>query len=143
MKTLACLSLAAIAAATSARAAYTLDWSTMDAGGARGTAGSFEMQGTLGQPDVASGSAGSVVFSGGYWSLIDEPLPPLLRIFRVKDDIVLAWPDAWTGLKLQASPDLVEPKWTDIPIPPIVVGSEKQIIWGTATGRHFFRLQRP
>ena len=85
----------------------------------------------------------SVVFSGGYWSLIDEPLPPLLRIFRVKDDIVLAWPDAWTGLKLQASPDLVEPKWTDIPIPPIVVGSEKQIIWGTATGRHFFRLQRP
>jgi hypothetical protein len=114
----------------------------MDAGGGRGTAGTFEMQGTLGQPDVASGSAGGAVFVGGYWSLIDEPMP-LLRIFRVKEGIVLAWPNPSTGFHLQASPDLLPAKWTDVSIQPVVVESEMQFLWGQPSGRHFFRLTRP
>ena len=74
-----------------AHAQYVIDWSTMDGGGGSGNAGSFAMQGTLGQPDATTGTAGTVLFRGGYWSLLDEALP-LLRIFRADANVVLACP---------------------------------------------------
>ena len=114
----------------------------MDAGGGSGAAGTFAMQGTLGQIDTATGAAGSVVVVGGYWSLLDDPLP-LLRIFHFKENIVLAWPDPSTGFALQTSPDLVTGSWTAVTIAPVIVGSEKQVTWGPPVGRHFFRLRRP
>lgn len=139
MKTLALLFLAAVA---SARAAYTLDWLTMDGGAGRGAAGSFAMQSTLGQPDIATGSAGSFVFVGGYWSLVDEPLP-LLRIFQEKAGIVLAWPNPSDGFHLQTSPNLLPSTWADVAVQPVIVGSEKQVTWGQPSGQRFFRLRRP
>ena len=138
VKTFALLILAAV---SSARAQFSIDWHTMDGGGGSGAAGSFEMHGTLGQPDVASGAAGNVVFAGGYWSLLDEPLP-LLRIFRFNRDIVLAWPNPSPGFGLQTSPDLVAPSWTAVAIEPVKVGDELQVTWGPPDGQRFFRLSK-
>jgi len=100
------------------------------------------MNGTLGQIDATSGSAGSVVFLGGYWSAIAEELP-LLRIFRFKGNIILAWPDPSFGFVLEATPDLVMPDWNEVVIDPVIVEDEKQVIWGPPVGNHFFRLHRP
>jgi hypothetical protein len=100
------------------------------------------MHGTLGQPDAFSGAAGSVVFVGGYWSLLDEPIP-LLRIFQTGADIVLAWPNPSPGFGLETSPDLVVPSWVPVTIAPVKVGSEFQVTWGPPSGRRFFRLHRP
>ena len=139
MKTLALLFLSAVATAS---AQYTIDWQTMDAGGGSGTAGAFAMSGTLGQFDATTGAAGTVIFLGGYWSLLDEPLP-LLRIFRNGANIVLAWPNPSPGFSLQESPDLLASTWTAVSIAPVKVGSELQVTWGPPVGRHFFRLHRP
>jgi hypothetical protein len=130
------------AVALNARAQYTIDWFTMDAGGGSGSAGTFVMSGTIGQIDATSGSAGSVVFLGGYWSAIAEELP-LLRIFRFNGRIILAWPDPSPGFVLQSTPNLLVPHWNEVSIAPVIVGSEKQVMWGVPVDKHFFRLHRP
>lgn len=135
------LALLLLTAAT-ASAQYTIDWRSMDAGGGSGSAGTFAMNGTLGQTDAATGAAGGLVFLGGYWSLLGDPIP-LLRIFRFKGDIILAWPDPSVGFVLQATPDLTPADWHDVAITPDIVEGEKQVIWGPPAGHHFFRLRRP
>jgi hypothetical protein len=139
MKTIPLLFFVAISAAN---AQYTIDWFTMDGGGGSGTAGTFAMSGTIGQLDATSGSAGNVVFLGGYWSVIAEELP-ILRIFRFNSNIVLAWPDPSTGFILETKADLFAPQWNEVSIEPKIVGTEKQVTWGVPVDKHFFRLHRP
>jgi hypothetical protein len=45
-----------------------LSWHTMDTGGAmRLTGGSFELSGTIAQPDASAHSGGPFTLSGGFW----------------------------------------------------------------------------
>ena len=129
-------------AAATASADYTVDWSTMDAGAGRGTAGTFAMESTLGQIDAITGTTGAHVLRGGYWALVEEPLP-LLRIFVFKENLILAWPDPSPGFVLQASPELLPATWTEVAIAPQIINGEKQVTWGPPTGRRFFRLRHP
>jgi hypothetical protein len=131
-----------LATAATAAAQYTMDWHTMDGGGASGAGGTYEMRGTLGQPDAYSGNSPTVQFAGGFWSFPDDALP-LLRIFIHNGDIVLAWPEPSPGFVLQETPDLAVPDWADIPYAPSLVGEEWMLNWGPPVGKHFFRLRRP
>jgi hypothetical protein len=68
--------LAAICVATLAQAAYaqpTIDWYTIDGGGGTSTGGSFELSGTIGQPDAGVMSGGSFELSGGFWTASPPP----------------------------------------------------------------------
>lgn len=136
------LPLFLLAVAATAHAQYTIDWFTMDGGGGRGTLGSYEIAGTIGQPDVATGSIGPFTFIGGYWSHPNDPLPKL-RIFLAGQSVVLAWPHPSPGFELQASPALLPAEWKFVDAPPVIVGTENQVLWGAARGRYFFRLTRP
>jgi hypothetical protein len=131
-----------LVSAVSAHAQFKVDWSTMDGGGGSGTAGTYSMRGTIGQIDANTGSAGNVLFHGGYWSVPDEE-SPVLRIFRSGSLIVLAWPNPSPGFNLQASPGLNPSDWLNVSIAPTVVDKEKQVTWGRPDGAHFFRLHRP
>ena len=52
----------------SAPAGYTLDWRTVDGGGATSSAGgSYSLGGTIGQPDAGTSSGGTYTLSGGFW----------------------------------------------------------------------------
>ena len=52
----------------SALAGYTLDWWTVDSGGATSSAGGgYSLGGTLGQPDAGASTGGSYALSGGFW----------------------------------------------------------------------------
>ena len=54
---------------TSALTGYTLNWWTVDGGGATSsTGGSYSLDGTIGQPDTGTSSGGSYTQSGGFWS---------------------------------------------------------------------------
>jgi hypothetical protein len=46
---------------------YDLTWFTVDGGGGASAAGSYVLNGTLGQPDVGAPSGGSYTLEGGYW----------------------------------------------------------------------------
>ena len=50
---------------------YTIDWYKIAGGGGTSTGGTYQVSGTIGQPD-ASGttSGGNYTLTGGFWSLI-------------------------------------------------------------------------
>ncbi len=48
--------------------AYTIDWYTIDSGGAQNlSGGSYTLSGTTGQFDAGSQSSGAYSLKGGYW----------------------------------------------------------------------------
>lgn len=52
----------------SALGGYTLDWWTVDGGGATSsTNGSYSLAGTIGQPDAGTSIGGTYTLSGGFW----------------------------------------------------------------------------
>jgi hypothetical protein len=52
----------------SALGVYTLDWWTVDGGGATfSTGGSYSLGGSIGQPDAGTSSGGSYALVGGFW----------------------------------------------------------------------------
>ena len=63
------VALAATAAFALAPAPFTLDWFTVDGGGAmRSTGGGFELSGTIGQSDATAPLAGEgFQLTGGFW----------------------------------------------------------------------------
>ncbi len=66
VRTLAALSIIAMGAAIADD--YTLDWRTMDGGGAtRSTGGAFALSGTIGQADAGVLAGGPFTLSGGFW----------------------------------------------------------------------------
>jgi hypothetical protein len=47
---------------------YTIDWYTIDGGGAQNlTGGTYALSGTIGQPDAGSQSGGTYTLNGGFW----------------------------------------------------------------------------
>jgi hypothetical protein len=47
---------------------YTLDWWTVDGGGATLiTGGSYSLGGTIGQPDAGASNGGTYTVDGGFW----------------------------------------------------------------------------
>jgi hypothetical protein len=50
-----------------ARAQFSIDWYTIDSGGGISSGGSFEVAGTIGQPDAGSHSGGAFQVDGGFW----------------------------------------------------------------------------
>ncbi len=131
------------AAATSAPAQYTLDWSTMDGGGESRTAGTLTMHGTLGQPDAATFvvATGFSCF-GGYWSLTEEDTLPTLRMFPAGAGFFLAWPLPSPGWRLQSSSDMVT--WSDVTTAPTATAGEYQVPWDSVSAtRRYFRLTKP
>jgi hypothetical protein len=52
----------------SALGGYTLNWWTVDGGGATSsTGGSYSLGGTIGQPDAGTSAGGTYALSGGFW----------------------------------------------------------------------------
>lgn len=53
---------------------YELTWSTIDSGGATfSTGGSYELGGTMGQPDAGNVSGGTYSLGGGFWGFLAPP----------------------------------------------------------------------
>jgi hypothetical protein len=69
------VSLLLIVAMTARAADFTIDWWTMDGGGAMGTSGgSYELSGTIGQPDAGVAlSGGNFELTGGFWFATPSP----------------------------------------------------------------------
>jgi hypothetical protein len=58
--------------------------------------------------------------------------------------VSVSWGTGATGFTLQSSTNLVEPKvWTDVSVPPIVIGTNYYTLLPTTDVKTFFRLYRP
>ena len=56
---------------------FDLSWNTIDGGGGTSSGGTFEVTGTIGQPDASSSmlTGGTFSLSGGFWPGTATPIP--------------------------------------------------------------------
>ena len=135
MKTQPILILLILATAGHARAQFTLDWSTADAGGGECSGGAYSLRGTIAQTDAAApASGGTLSLDGGYWTFPDAspPLPEL--VIRLDSGfVILNWQETDTAVVLESSTDLQ--LW--LPVDPQPVTN----VWAAPQSeRGFFRL---
>jgi hypothetical protein len=131
-----------------AGAAYTLDWTTMDAGGGASKGGAYTVTGTIGQTDPGVLTGGRYALSGGFWAmpeLLQTPGGPPLRIEKAvqADTYLLAWPAPSPGWVIQTSEDLEN--WYPLTATPSVIAGENRVnAWVPSRPRKFFfRLALP
>ena len=63
--------LLALSTATLCAQTYTIDWYKIAGGGGTSTGGTYQVSGTIGQPDASGAmSGGDYSLTGGFWSLI-------------------------------------------------------------------------
>jgi len=93
---------------------YTVDWYKIAGGGGTSTGGTYQVNGTIGQPDASLAmSGGSYSVTGGFWSLISVvqmPGLPKLIITHGGNTVTVSWPDAATNTyTLQQNATLAPP----------------------------------
>ena len=125
---------------------YSVDWYKIAGGGGTSTGATYQVTGTIGQPD-ASGttSGGNYTLTGGFWSLIaavQTAGAPTLTITHIGNSVKFSWPYPSTGWTLQQNPNLKTTSWStsggvanD--------GTNNFITVTSPTGNLFFRLSNP
>ena len=126
---------------------YSIDWFKIAGGGGISTGATYQVTGTIGQPDAGGAmSGGSYSLTGGFWSLISVVQTlgaPPLTITHSGNSVTVSWPYPSTGWTLQQNPNLaVTGGWTasggisnD--------GVNNYITITSPAGNQFFRLQHP
>ena len=120
---------------------YTIDWHTVDGGGAmNGTGGPYTLSGTIGQPDA--GILGGGALDGGFWGLFG-PLQPLLNIQGFGANVIISWPSPSTGFALQETTDLVAGVWSYVVQVPSDNGTTKSVTTPASGTTKYYRLRNP
>jgi len=145
MKTLI-LAWSLLLTATGFAQQYSVDWFKIAGGGGTSAAATYQITGTVGQPDAGGAmTGGNYSLTGGFWSLISvlqTPGAPLLTITHSGNTVKVLWPYPSTGWTLQQNSDLTTANWTasggisnD--------GVNNFITLISPTGNLFFRLSKP
>ena len=128
------------------RAAFTMEWWTVDGGGGTSTGGAFSVTGTTGQPDAGERhSGGAVWLRGGFWSF-DEggALPPSLAIFLTAANAVqVLWPSPSAGFVLQQTSNLLQEAWAAPAESTQDDGTNRYILVNPPAPRRYYRLLKP
>ncbi len=132
-------------APSTARAqAYTVDWSSLDAGGGFSAGGGFAITSTVGQPDMGAASNDAFSINGGFWSIFVPPpfRPPFLSVTRQGASIRVSWPRASAGFTLDQS-SAVTGSWSQVALPYITNATEISVLIASPGSNRFYRLRRP
>ena len=97
-----CIVLLACFCLRSLGQSYSIDWYKIAGGGGTSTGGTYQVSGTIGQPDASGAmSGGSYSVTGGYWALINvvqmPGVPKLLIVPNGPNSVKLLWPDPATN----------------------------------------------
>ena len=128
---------------------YSVDWYKIAAGGGTSTGGTYQVTGTIGQPDAGGAmSGGQYSLTGGFWSLINvvqmPGVPNLIIVPNGANSVKILWPDpATNSFTLQQNANLAAAGW-------MTSGYAVTNGFGTnfctitpPAGKLFFRLSNP
>jgi hypothetical protein len=137
---------ATIACLPASAQSYSIDWYKVSGGGGASTGATFQVTGTIGQPDASGAmSGGNYSLTGGFWSLISvaqTPGAPTLYIGQTGSTVMVYWQSV-TGWSLQQNNNLTLPaNWSASGGVSIANGTNSITIT-TPTGNLFFRLANP
>jgi hypothetical protein len=129
---------------------YTIDWYKIAGGGGTSTGGTYQVSGTIGQPDAGGAmSGGSYSLTGGFWSIINvvqmPGVPKLLIVPNGANSVKILWPDpATNSYTLQQNNNLAaSANWTTSGYAINNANGTNIIIITPLTGNLFFRLSNP
>ncbi len=136
---------ALLAGAVLQGSAYELQWVTVEGGGGTVSGGAYVADLTVGQAEAGTAVGGGYVLQLGFWpgpwASPTRPVP-VLRPVRREQDLVLAWPAGIGQVVLEKTPLLGDPSaWQAVPITPVPVGDELQVVLPQDARTAFFRLR--
>ena len=125
---------------------YSIDWYKVSGGGGTSTGGTYQVSGTIGQPDASGAmSGGNYSVTGGFWSLIQvvqTPGLPNLIITHSGNSVIISWPDTGTFTLQQNGSLSVPAGWTTSGYTISTANSTNSITIPSPTGNLFFRLSQ-
>jgi hypothetical protein len=144
------LFFAVVACASSFRASaqsYSINWYKISGGGGTSTSATYQVSGTIGQPDASGAmTGGSYSLTGGFWSLISVVQTagaPTLYISRVGNTVTIYWQDV-SGWTLQQNDNLTTPTgWSPSSSEVTTSNGTNYVNVSGPTGNLFYRLQEP
>jgi hypothetical protein len=121
---------------------YSIDWYKIAGGGGTSTGGTYQVSGTIGQPDASGAmTGGSYSLTGGFWSLISvvqTPGAPLLTITYSGNQAIVSWSPSVTGWTLQTNNNLATGTWGNY----LGAVSNNCLTNSPSRGNLFFRLKQ-
>jgi len=129
---------------------YTIDWYKIAGGGGTSTGGTYQVTGTIGQPDASGAmTGGSYSLTGGFWSIISvvqsAGVPNLLIVPNGPNSVQLRWPNTGS-YTLQQNSSLAKPAgWgTSVYLNTLTNANGTNSVTVTPPqGNLFFRLSNP
>ena len=137
MKTILLCVLPGLGVIAAAAQPFTVNWSTIDAGGGTSGGGGFSLGGTIGQPDVGTMSGGGFALSGGYWAGAQTQSIPRLSITLAGGHAVVSWQPYTPGFVLQTNGVLSTIGWSDT-----LVSGTNSVTVPANLGTRFYRLRK-
>jgi hypothetical protein len=124
---------------------YSIDWYKISGGGGTSTGGTYQVSGTIGQPDAGMAmSGGSYSLTGGFWSLIavvQTPGLPNLGIAHSGNSVIVSWPNTVSST-LQTNNNLASASgWNAYGGTVNTTSGTNSITISPPTGSLFFRLK--
>jgi hypothetical protein len=127
---------------------YSIDWYKIAGGGGTSTGGTYQVNGTIGQPDAGQQAmtGGNYSLTGGFWALyaVQTPGAPYLWVMRTTTNTVCVW---WalsgTSWQLQATTNLVSAGSPWALCSYTTNGANCIYIESPPTGNRFYRLKQP
>ena len=136
------------ATAVAVQAQYSIDWYKIAGGGGTSTGGTYQVTGTIGQPDARGAmSGGSYSLTGGFWSLISVVQTagmPNLSIAHSGNSVIVSWPSPSPGWTLQQNTNSVSSvNWSNVTATIQDDSKTKTLTVNPPAGNRFFRLFKP
>jgi hypothetical protein len=125
---------------------YSIDWYKVSGGGGTSTGGTYQVTGTIGQPDASGAmSGGGYSLTGGFWSLISVVQTaglPNLTITHSGNSVIVSWLNTGS-YTLQQNNNLAGGSWTTSSYTINTSNGTNSITISTPAGNLFFRLANP
>jgi len=125
---------------------YSIDWYKIAGGGGTSTGATYQVTGTIGQPDAGGAmTGGNYSLTGGFWSLIavvQTPGAPKLYISQSGNTVTVYW-QAVSGWNLQQNNNLATPAGWSASSGITTSGGTNYLNLISPTGNLFFRLTGP
>ena len=127
---------------------YTVDWYKIAGGGGTSTGGTYQLNGTIGQPDASGAmTGGSYSLSGGFWSIISVVQsaggPNLIIVPNGPNSVQVLWPATGSYVLQQNNNLAATSGWATSGYPITTANGTNSITITPPVGNLFFRLANP
>lgn len=126
---------------------YTIDWYKIAGGGGLSTGGTYQVNGTIGQPDASANGAmtgGAYSLTGGFWAIISvvqtPGVPNLVIAAFSPNSVKVMWPDTGSYVLQQNSNIAVPAGWATSGYGVSTANGTNSITIPSPAGNLFFRL---